>query len=742
MKMILLILVFFSLSFYSQNFYFKNNGNVESESFRDSIKKLNKEILLAYKDNDKSKFYDNILRLSILDEDYQKGLLYLNDLRSLPEYRDLNFREIIGVQFELYAQSKLDTLKIPYKQKYENIFNSKIKSIPDKLKIYLSDYFVYTENALKDNILKFLKTDISNNSISLSNAIKLCRYYISYEIAKETRNIAMSLIERNNTQIYDIKDSVIIKTKKGKEIALRILRYKKLEPKSPTILNFSIYNIGQFTNKEKLSSMKGYTIVNAYSRGVYLSHDEVKPFEFETEDINEVIGWIIKQPWSDGKIGMIGGSYDGFSQWAATKNLHSALKTIIPSASVGFGIDFPMYNNCFSPYMLRWLKYAKKETDNKLFGDEKKWLALYNTYYKKGIAFNKLDSLLGENNLVFQKWLRHPSFDAFWQSKLPYKKDFAKINIPVLTFTGYFDADQRGAMYYYNGHHKYNKNANHYFVIGPYSHSGVISGVEEEYKGYKIDPIAKIDIEDISYQWFDYILKGKEKPKFLKDKVNYQVMGSNQWKSAPSIDKISNHKLKLFLNRTKLQESKPELSYISQKIDFMKREDTMQSFDGEKILDSSLYKANLKDKLVFESDTFDAPFEINGSFIGNLKASINKRDMDVTITIYEKLATGQYFKLSHEYFARASYAKDSGKRKLLKPHSIETIPVHNTFFTSRRIEKGSKLVLVLGIRKSPDVQLNYGTGKDVSEETIAEAKEPLEIKWYNDSYIELPIFQN
>lgn len=742
MKIIPLILVFFSLSFYSQNFYFKNNDNIESELFRDSIKKLNKEILLAYKDNDKSKFYDNMLRLSILDEDYQKGLFYLNDLRSLPEYRDLNFREIIGIQFELYAQSKLDALKIPYKQKYENIFNSKIKSIPDKSKIYLSDYFIYTENALKDNILKFLKTDITNDSISLSNAIKLCRYYISYEIAKETRNIAISLIERNNTQIYDIEDSVIIKTKKGNEVALRILRYKKLELETPTILNFSIYNIGQFTNKEKLSSMRGYTIVNAYSRGVYLSKGEVKPFEFETEDINEVIGWIIKQPWSDGKVGMIGGSYDGFSQWAATKNLHPALKTIIPSASVGFGIDFPMYNNCFSPYMLRWLKYAKKETDNKLFGDEKKWLAQYNTYYKKGIAFNKLDSLLGENNLVFQKWLRHPSFDAFWQSKLPYKKDFAKINIPVLTFTGYFDADQRGAMYYYNEHNKYNKNANHYFVIGPYSHSGVISGVEEEYKGYKIDPIAKIDIEDISYQWFDYILKGKEKPEFLKDKVNIQVMGSNQWKNVASIDKISNKKLKLFLNKTKLQESKPELSFLSQKIDFMKREDTMQSFDGEKILDSSLYKNNLKDKLVFESDAFDVPLEINGSFIGRLKASINKRDMDVTITIYEKLATGQYFKLSHEYFARASYAKDSRKRKLLKPYTIETIPVHNAFFTSRKIEKGSKLVLVLGIRKSPDVQINYGTGKDVSEETIADAKEPLEIKWYNDSYIEIPIFQN
>ena len=49
--------------------------------------------------------------------------------------------------------------------------------------------------------------------------------------------------------------------------------------------------------------------------------------------------------------------------------------------------------------------------------------------------------------------------------------------------------------------------------------------------------------------------------------------------------------------------------------------------------------------------------------------------------------------------------------------------------------------MILGIRKSPDAQINYGSGKDVSEETIDDAKEPLEIKWYNNSYIEIPIIE-
>jgi uncharacterized protein len=39
----------------------------------------------------------------------------------------------------------------------------------------------------------------------------------------------------------------------------------------------------------------------------------------------------------------------------------------------------------------------------------------------------------------------------------------------------------------------------------------------------------------------------------------------------------------------------------------------------------------------------------------------------------------------------------------------------------------------------PNTQINYGTGKDVSDETIADAKEPLQLKWFGDSFIDVPI---
>jgi hypothetical protein len=51
---------------------------------------------------------------------------------------------------------------------------------------------------------------------------------------------------------------------------------------------------------------------------------------------------------------------------------------------------------------------------------------------------------------------------------------------------------------------------------------------------------------------------------------------------------------------------------------------------------------------------------------------------------------------------------------------------------------GGRPVAVLRVVKEPGRQINYGTGKDVSDETIQDAKTPLTIQWFSDSYIDVP----
>ena len=78
---------------------------------------------------------------------------------------------------------------------------------------------------------------------------------------------------------------------------------------------------------------------------------------------------------------------------------------------------------------------------------------------------------------------------------------------------------------------------------------------------------------------------------------------------------------------------------------------------------------------------------------------------------------------------------------IIKPNQKETIPFSNTHLISKKISKGSKLVILLNINKHPFEIINYGSGKTVADETIKDAGDPLQIKWYNDSYIEVPIWK-
>ena len=65
--------------------------------------------------------------------------------------------------------------------------------------------------------------------------------------------------------------------------------------------------------------------------------------------------------------------------------------------------------------------------------------------------------------------------------------------------------------------------------------------------------------------------------------------------------------------------------------------------------------------------------------------------------------------------------------------------IADTRLLGRRLAAGSRLVVTLGIVKQPDRQLNLGSGKDPSDETIADAGAPLEIRWRGSSYLDLPL---
>jgi putative CocE/NonD family hydrolase len=747
-NLFVLICLVFCFKAKAQKLYFPATNFKDSATLANSMPALATQVMAHSYESSKEIYFNRAVVYLMVAKNYRTAIDFLDSLQNTPGANS----DHLFLQ-RVYALSKLKEAEgtASFADAYKRTFNV---SYPSLSRLAKKTVYAFTSPFKATGRFKeLMEKQEHTDSISFEDAGQLVEgYYLRIEGEQVLPVIKPLLAKEDKTDC--ISTVQLVKTRDGSLVQVHVVRPAGIPEKLPVVFVFNIYAVDSAKSFSfgKRYAYNDYAYVVANTRGKAASPQDVEPFEHDANDAYDVIDWITKQPWSNGKVGMTGGSYLGFSQWAATKKLHPALKTIIPKVSVGAGIDYPMLGNVFMSYMLRWIRLVSnnKFTDDQDFSNQKHWDSTFAEWYRQGVAFRKLDAVEGRNTRIFQRWLQHPAFDKYWQNMASYANDFSRINIPVLTMTGYFDDDQNGAMYYYRQHYLHNPQANNYLVIGPYSHSGAAGIADAELYGYKVDPAATAyNFSALTFGWFDYILKDSSKPALLKDKVNYEIMGANEWRHAPSLKAMSNDTLTFYLGNTRVNENyklnaRPNANeFIKQEVNLGTRKDdaTTGNFliyaDEYKIIRPALQKNNA---ISFVTGSFTEPVIISGSFSGQLSLSINKRDLDVIVHLYELQPDGNYFDLGWS-LQRASYAKNRSKRKLLHPGKKEYFPITYSFMTCKQLSKGSRLVITVGVSKSPDWQINYGTGKDVSDETIADAKEPLELKWFGDSFIKVPVWK-
>jgi len=714
-----------------------------------AMPELAKQAIAIYEEPDRNRYLNILFRLQMVAGQYADAAA---TLRSLTELRRATNPASASslLPFEILAKAKMKqaTSGLSFDEAFKQEFRDVFDHLDDRGANEAVFWFGGDLNRMRDDLRAAVERQKGKDGITLTDALDTIRkyqFYLAFQVMKPLTNI---LIAEDDAKRYIADKDVLIKTPDGAHIAAMVVRPKSAKAPLPTLLVFTIYaDDERYFAEARKTAAHGYAGAVAYSRGKGRSPDTPVPYEHDGEDARTVIDWISKQPWGDGRVGMYSGSYNGFTQWAATKNMHPALKTIVPYVANNPGDGLPMENNVFLFVNYAWAFYAtnNKYLDNETYFDRQRWNSLNDKWYASGKSYRQIDSVDGTPNKWLQRWLQHPSYDKYWQGMVPYKDEFAKINIPVLTITGYYDDGQQSALHYLKEHYKYNKNANHYLLIGPYDHFGAQSSLKAPVlNGYAIDSVAQIDTPEITYQWMDYVMRGGKKPELLKDRINYEVMGANEWKHAPSLEKMSNEMLTLYLtdkksgNYYQLSREKPSKpGFLYQEVDFADRKTTNNDYYPDLIVGK---KPDLSNGFSFISEPFDEPVEIDGTFLGEIKVSVNKKDMDIGVVLYEVMPNGELFHLSY-FIGRASYARDMSIRRLLTPGRVESIPFEKTRMVSRRLSKGSRLLVTLNVNKNPFAQINYGTGKDVSDEDISDAKVPLTIKWQNNSYVKIPIWK-
>ncbi len=706
------------------------------------MRDLASRILPVYQENDPERFLSNLSALQMVAGDYSSA--YASRQSLLERRRNTKGGRPVGraLVYDIYARARTIEAQVgvPFSKAYAQAFRDSANRLDD-LDAYLLESWLTTPlPVLQEGLQRAFDQHRGKSTLSLDEALDVIWAYFAFDSYRAFGPLVPPLAANEDARRYVTDETLQVKTNDGASLAVVLVRPRLSSKRLPTLLELTLQGD---VRTARGSAAHGYVGVAASVRRTG-EPPRVVPFEHEGDDARTVIEWVTKQPWSDGRVGLYGDRFGGYVAWAVAKRLPAAVKAIATSDASVPAVDVPMAGSIFRNSSYRWIYELGTPPEDRAITDDAGWRALDEDWYKHGRRYREYPKLPGKPSTVFRGWLNHPSYDRYWQKFVPFRAEFARINVPVLSMTGYFADGEMGALYYFTEHHRHDPRANHTLFIGPYDDGTIHRTPSNVLRGYVVDPAAVVDLRELRFEWFDYALKGAKKPALLADRVNYQVMESNEWRHAPSLEALGKEPLRFYLEPTpgseelnKLVTEKGEKSeFLPQLFDLTDRGDVAWR-PSAFIVTRSLKPPNGE---LFVSEPLKQPLEIGGLVTGSLDFTVNKVDVDLSISMYELRPDGEYITLFEPAYAfRASYARDRVTRHLLLAGPRQQLPFRNERLMGRKLAAGSRVVLVLGINKRADQQVNYGTGDDVSEESIEDADVPLKIRWYNGSYIDVPV---
>jgi len=536
----------------------------------------------------------------------------------------------------------------------------------------------------------------------------------------------------------DLQWAVKIPMRDGVKLNATVFTAHGQKEPLPVIFTFTPYIGDSYTDRAVYFAKHGYVYALVDVRGRGNSGGDFEPFANEGHDGYDVVEWLAKQSYGNGKVTMWGGSYAGFDQWTVLKEFPPHLATIVPAAAAHPGVDFPFLYNIFGPYDMQWLTFTSGVTGNSnLFGNSGFWASKAREMYRSHAAFQNYDKLAGNPSAVFQKWVAHAIPDAYYDAMVPSPEQYKKIGVPILTITGHYDGDQPGAFTYYKRHMRYgtaDAKAKHYLIIGPWDHAGTRTP-KAEVGGLKFGTASVLDLNKLHTEWYDWAMKGGAKPEFLKKRVAYYLVGAEEWKYADTLESIASAAKTFYLgsngvagdvfhsgalNEGKQRAGAATDSWTYDPLDI--RPGVAEPEDDPNPLTSQRAAMNLYGEgVMYHSEPFGEATEVTGFAKLTLWLKMDVPDTDLEADLFEILPDGGSIELTSASM-RARYRESLREAKTVPEGSTEKYVFDNFLFFSRRIAKGSRLRLMVSSINSTGTEKNYNSGGVVAAETGKDAR--------------------
>jgi putative CocE/NonD family hydrolase len=462
---------------------------------------------------------------------------------------------------------------------------------------------------------------------------------------------------------------------------------------------------------------RGYAVVVQDVRGRYESEGVFEQLRHEPEDGDDTLNWIASQTWSNGKIGMIGGSYLGITQWKAALRNNPHLKAIFPVVS---GDDD--YRD----------RYYSRGGAVKL-GHRLQWMAenLRTPGYEPD--FNRFvwhlplrtsdRAATGATSEAYQQAMNHPTFDRFWRA-ISTQEHLEKIRIPVFAVGGWYDNYVQSDIEAYVTLRK--TTGTNRLLIGPWPHN-----MSYKFADADFGPEAAVPVRRLQLQWFDQWLAGKETP-LTAPPLKVFVMGANQWLETQEWPPAEARPAVLYLDSNGHANTVAGDGRLRRGLSPRVTED-VYTYDprnpvptrgGAVCCNPRVFPwgpldqrevEGRPDVLVYTTQRLQRDLRVVGPVKVVLYVSTSARDTDFTAKLVDVFPDGRA-RILTDGILRLRYRKSLDRAELAVPGEIEEITI-DAGETANVFLKGHRVRVEVSSSNFPKFDRNANTGGSIADET-------------------------
>jgi putative CocE/NonD family hydrolase len=505
----------------------------------------------------------------------------------------------------------------------------------------------------------------------------------------------------------------------------------------------------------------GYVFVMSDTRGRYASDGEFTPFVNEREDGYDTVEWAAAQGWSDGNVGMIGGSYIGYTQWMAAAAAPPHLRAIAPvvatsdlhGAWVGEGGASSLWFN------VSWLlsSLGPDVLARRAPGDTARAAQLTKAIDRMGDHLPALpgavdealdDAFVGD---IYRSWLAHPTRDAFWRDLSP-REAHPRIQVPTFNVGGWYDVFLGGSLdnavgMWAKGATEASRDGTR-LIVGPWRHAipsladpagDVVFGLDSTGAG--------MDMPGLQLRFFDRWLKGSQPSPADDARVRLFIMGENRWRNESEWPLSRAVDTPFYLRANgRLDRGRPAGDEAADTFT-ADPNDPVPTIGGnlccwQLVLQPGAYDQRpveaRADVLVYSTEPLAEDVEVTGNLVAHVFVASTAPDFDVTAKLVDVEPNG-FARNVAEGIRRVRYRLGTEREVLLPAGEVAEIEV-DLLATANRFLAGHRIRLEIAASNWPRFDRNPQTGGVIAEATeLRPARQTIFHDAAHPSRINLPI---